>query len=652
MSGSAPLFRAGALAVSLLAVFISILFLRQQASMAAAAGLVGALAAVTASARLLDRHPLTPDDARTTGPILLRSAAWAFVLAVALVGLALTSTGGSDAWTHRLAVAAWLSSIVLGRLLVVPRLSGSTLPRSAAALIRAHRRDIVAAAVLFAGALTVRLLWLTDHPYPWSADEASVGLEARRILAGAIVNFFETGWSSQPNWSFVPTAISVGLLGDSIATVRLPSVVAGALAVVLTYAAGGQLFGRRVALVAAVCLATLPYHVHFSRLGFQNINDSLMSALVCWLAWRAVAGNSPARYYLAGVASGLCFYSYVGTRLVPVLAVGMLALLAIARRGYARDHRRGLAAFGLALVLTAAPQALFFARQPDIFRNRLNDESLLFNGWVARQAAETGATAWQVVAMQFTRTVLVFIASPAPGNLFASPGPYLGLLASVLFLVGMGYALARWRSPAHLVILAWFWSVVIIGGVLTMNPPANTRLLMTCPPLALLIGLGATRLSEHLVSSGVLPGRAVVPLVAGVVALITWQQSSFYLGEYRSRLYFQDANSEFAMEAGLKARELGPDTAIYVIGAPRVNAAIPTTRYIAPSNPRVDLSPDAVGTAIPPRQRRAAYFAIPENLHALATLAGRYPGGTRGRVYRRPKPGEVLFEYYIVEPTR
>jgi hypothetical protein len=45
---------------------------------------------------------------------------------------------------------------------------------------------------------------------------------------------------------------------------------------------------------------------------------------------------------------------------------------------------------------------------------------------------------------------------------------------------------------------------------------------------------------------------------------------------------------------------------------------------------------------------KAAFFAVPENHALLATIMEKYPGGETGFVYRKPKPEELLFEYYIL----
>lgn len=203
---------------------------------------------------------------------------------------------------------------------------------------------------------------------------------------------------------------------------------------------------------------------------------------------------------------------------------------------------------------------------------------------------------------------MVFIASPAPGNFFNSPNPYLTVFGSILFLLGMGYALAYLFQPRHFIMLIWFWAVILFGGILTLNPPANTRLLMTSPPVAILMALGAYKIVEYLQKFRSLPERAIAPVFLAVVCIISYQNINFYMFEYRNNLYFQDANGEYAMEIGLMAKNMGSDFKIFVLGAPRVYSGFPTFSFIAPDNPRADLSAESIPTLDLPTDQKAGFF--------------------------------------------
>ena len=227
-----------------------------------------------------------------------------------------------------------------------------------------NRKEVYVLLLVLGLALAMRTIYLSSHPYPWSGDEASIGSEAARILRGEVTNLFETGWSSQPNWSFIPAVITEAFLGQDILAVRLTSVVAGTLAVLFVFLAGRELFNSTVGLAAAAFLATLAYHMHFSRVGVNNVVDSLMSSLVFWLLAVGVRKDDARYYYTAGAAAGLCLYTYVGTRLVIALAVGSLLFLIIRNRGYLAAHWKHLGAFAAGGVLSGAGQMAFFARHP------------------------------------------------------------------------------------------------------------------------------------------------------------------------------------------------------------------------------------------------------------------------------------------------
>jgi hypothetical protein len=223
------------------------------------------------------------------------------------------------------------------------------------------------------------------------------------------------------------------------------------------------------------------------------------------------------------------------------------------------------------------------------------------------------------------------------------------MLGSILFLLGMGYALAYGLETRHFVILIWFWSVILFGGILTMNPPANTRLVMTSPPVSLLMALGAYKVLEYLKRFKILPEKFVAPVLMLIVGIITYQNVNFYMVEYRDKMYFQDANGEYAMEIGQMANQMGKDFQIVLLGAPRIFSSFPTFAFVAPDNPRTDLSADNLASFSPASNQPVGFFAVPENEALLQEIAQRFPGGKSGVVYRKSKPDELLFEYYILK---
>ena len=632
---------------SIVLLFVGVILLRARLWPAGTICLVLALIGFIYGMRLLEKSPLTTEELDTLRPLVPTFLVWLLVIGLSFISVFYVADNFKSPETDRIAAIAFAGSVILGLLAVWWKglKSRSWHPIEK---LKANRLETGLLAGVLLLSFLLRTIEMTSHPYPWSGDEASIGMEAIRILKGEVTNFFDTGWSSQPNWSFVPTAVTELIFGKNIIAIRMASAVAGTLAVLFVYLFGREMFNPAIALMAGAFLATMPYHVHFSRVGVANVVDSLVSAAMFWLLARGINRDDARYYYTAGAVAGLSIYTYAGTRLVLVLAALTFLFLILRQRRYLPTHWKHLLAFAGATILSAAPQAAYFVRHPDIFIGRFGQEGILFNGWLAGQVAMTGRSVGEILFTQFTRTTLVFIASAAPGNFFNSPEPYLTVIGSVLFLLGMAYALAHLMELRYFILLVWFWIVILFGGILTLNPPANTRLLMTTPAVALLLALGAYKILEYLQKFNLIKQRAFTPAMAALALILICQNVNYYMLTYRSNMYFQDANGEYAMEVGEIARSLGSNYRIFVLGEPRIFSSFPTMAFIAPDNPRTDLGAGSIGTFELPPGEKAAFFSIPENRALLAMIIEKYPGGETGHVFRKPKPDEMLFEYYVL----
>ena len=281
--------------------------------------------------------------------------------------------------------------------------------------------EVAAVVAIFGVALGLRLVWLLQHPYPWSGDEATVGTEAQQVLASRYPDLFNAGWSGNPFPAFIPTGIMQLIMGHSILAVRTTSAIIGALAVLFLYLLARELFGLKVALIAAAFLSSFPYHLNFSRVGFMTIQDTMVVTVTLWLVARALRTGRLSTYLWAGIASGLTVFAYVGGRWVLVLAVVFLAFVAWRTRRYLRLHVRQLAVYVGATAVTLAPMVVFFLQHLQDFGSRFNQVSIIQSGWLAHERARPGKTLASILLDQFTRSTLVYIAQPASGNFLTRP---------------------------------------------------------------------------------------------------------------------------------------------------------------------------------------------------------------------------------------
>ena len=164
------------------------------------------------------------------------------------------------------------------------------------------------------------------------------------------------------------------------------------------------------------------------------------------------------------------------------------------------------------------------------------------------------------------------------------------------------------------------------------------------------MALGSFKILEYLQKFRLVPQRAVAPLLLAVVLIISYQNINFYMFEYRNNMYFQDPNSEYAMETALMANDLRDIYHLYFLGEPRVFSGFPTIPFLAPKYPRADFTAEDLETLTLTPNQKVAFFAIPENRPLLEEISQKFPGGKRGLSYRKTRPGEVLFEYYILAP--
>ena len=635
--------------LSITLVIGGIMLMRRQDFIAGVILLVVALGLFYFSARAIEKNKPTGEETTILKPRIIPAL---FILAaINLAGLLIFNLTDYNRTPEldRLATTEWILSVLgfcIGVLWLVRWRPAR--PETVLEWLKVNKTEVVLVGSLFLAGLAARLVFLMQHPYPWTGDEAEIGLEAVRILTQEKTYLFDTGWSGQPNASFLPTMFSILVFGQTMFAVKLVSVLMGALSVLAMYLLAREWFGMEIAVIASAFLVAYPVHLQFSRIGVGNIFDSLMAPLVLWLVFRASRSGKIATYLLAGLLTGLAFYLYAGTRLVLALAVGAFIYIAVTQKEFLRANMAQLGVYLGGLLVTINPIAIFFLLHPGLFMTRIGQEGIFLNGWLEQTMAQTGRTVWQVLLDQFVQTVRVFFTGGTAANFLNFDRPYLTVLGSVFFLLGYGYSLLRLFDRRHFVLQMWFWSVIILGGVLTINPPANTRLVMISPLMGLFIALGAWQVSTIFLHLN-MKRTWVVALNALLLLVLTSQNLSFYFVHYWEERLFADMSGEVGMETGLELQQLGENYDYILFGDPIVYADIPTTVYLAPVNRKVNLTADTISEFSIQPGHGAFVVAIPENKHLLDRIMDQYPGGSLKTVNYKMM-NEVLYYAYTLPP--
>jgi 4-amino-4-deoxy-L-arabinose transferase-like glycosyltransferase len=545
---------------------------------------------------------------------------------------------------------------------------------------------------LAAIAFVLRAVALDSVPYTLAGDEAWFGLTARQVLSGELRNPFVTAYVSMPTLFYWPITWSLRLVGDGVAGLRLPSALVGTATVLMLYVLARRLWGRRTALLSATFLATYHYHIHYSRIGTNNIWDALFAVTLFWFLDRAVgamsdpdatrcqtattdrvassergetvastAGTGPERarfFILTGWVLGLSNYFYTGARLLPVLALAYVAFVAIGRRknltgATAARHWPGpLAAMLAAYLVTAGPMLMFAATHPDDWNARINQVGIIQSGWLAREPGLTGKGSVQILAGQFLRAAGAFHAFSDRTAFYGIDRPLLGFVPGILALLGMAWAAAHRRERRHFLVLAWFWAVILTGGMLTESPPSSQRLVMAIPAVALLVamgteqtvGLAARVLQPHVRSyENVALGLLVAAMGAGSIR--------FYFVDYSPSRVYGSAHAETGAMIGHYLQTLEGEYTAYFFGAPRIYWGFGTMAFLAPETPGVDvLEPLRAPPDFVDESRGALFIFLPERSGELAWVQEALPGGHL-REFHDPG-GRLRFLLYEAETAQ
>jgi hypothetical protein len=201
--------------ISIVLLLASIALLRAKFFGGGSICLLLALAGFIFSIRYLEKSPFTPAELDTLRPFLSSFGVWLLIISLTLISVLYVADNAKTTETDRVAAFAFVGSLILGLLAVWwgawRRRLGTVIET-----LKVNRVEAGLLLVVIFLAFALRTIGLASHPYPWSGDEASIGTEAFRILNGEITNYFDTGWSSQPNWSFMPTALTEILFGKGI----------------------------------------------------------------------------------------------------------------------------------------------------------------------------------------------------------------------------------------------------------------------------------------------------------------------------------------------------------------------------------------------------------------------------------------------------
>ncbi|AKM82820.1 hypothetical protein A2422_02525 [Candidatus Woesebacteria bacterium RIFOXYC1_FULL_31_51] len=185
--------------------------------------------------------------------------------------------------------------------------------------------------------------WRLDSYPAFNADEAAIGYNAYSLIKTGMDEHgnswpihFQSFNDYKPGLYFYTVIPFVKLLGLNEWAVRIPGAFAGVLTVLVLYYLTLEIFKKylnikeneNLALITSGMLAISPWHIHFSRGGWEVNLATFFIVLGTWLFIKFINTREKAYYLILSFFSFiLSLYTYHAARIVvPLLGLGLLVI--------------------------------------------------------------------------------------------------------------------------------------------------------------------------------------------------------------------------------------------------------------------------------------------------------------------------------------
>jgi 4-amino-4-deoxy-L-arabinose transferase-like glycosyltransferase len=421
--------------------------------------------------------------------------------------------------------------------------------------LQIQRSDIFAISALLLVGFLVGTYQLQKLPSSIMGDEGAFWNTASAIAEKEYrPDFFGFGVYSYPIAGSIYQAWFIKIFGSTLWSWRFASVFIAVLAVIPTYLLARELYSRRIALLSGGIMVLTPYFIAFERLGYNNSQAILPTALTLYLLYAGLRRNSLFYLYLGGVIAGFGFYTYPAARLGFISALLFLIVLLFSQ--IAHGIRLKMAtrqvsstvenkplkstlilaiAFILGWVVTTvlhlgygyavSPENLshktaesFFAnidyanalfRKEELFRDyppiEIGYEQLFYRPDLYARLLTRG----------IIRSFLVFHHDQLITEHFIS-GPLTGPWAPCFYLLGLILTIAGMRQVNNRLLAIWFFMGLLLLSIINTFPPRHQHLVSIIPSMSILIALGIVLVADTF-SHFVRKRRA---LLSGIMAVI------------------------------------------------------------------------------------------------------------------------------------
>ncbi len=386
-----------------------------------------------------------------------------------------------------------------------------------------HKLFLLAILIL---AAFLRLYKITEVPPGVNRDEASIGYTAYSLLQTGkdeYGRFFPLSFESFGDWK-LPLYIYITLpfvkvFGLNELAVRLPSVIAGTLTILLTYFLVQELLKSSrltsyISLLTSLLLAISPWHLHLSRVESESNLAVFLIVAATLLFLKGANGKRPALVAGSLLLFALTYFTYHGNHVFTTLL--LIGLCLFYHKKIPRTPSVMVSTVvSLALIVFVLSQTFLGADKTKLSGISIFGDPYVIhekielpraqhanpNGLVARLSHNRVVFAIETIGQNYIKAFspeFLFIKGggnaahniPNFGNLYLVEAPffYLGIFVLIFFVFSKNSSFVIRHSS----FLVWWLLISPIAASITKDAPHTNRMFAIFPLPPILVALGIT----------------------------------------------------------------------------------------------------------------------------------------------------------------
>jgi len=301
---------------------------------------------------------------------------------------------------------------------------------------RLSRQECLFLIIIIVSASVLRLWDLGNIGF--NGDEAVYSGQAATLAGNEESTKYFSIYRAHPLFLQFIVSIFFSSFGVSDSIARIAPAIFGILTVIFVYFIGKELYDKRVAMVAAIVMTIIPYHIIVSRQVLLDVPLSFFSTLTLFFVIRYLRQDKEIHWlYFIGASSGLSFLSKeVG---IFVLVASIISLIVTKKFSFKK-----LAIIGSSFLLATSPF------------------------WIPiltiQEAQQTALSYWQWQTSRDQNQPDTFYLE----ILFRDA---LGLVLTGLFIISLFYLwkVGKLKSPKVIVLLIWIGTTLLLFQLLPIK---------------------------------------------------------------------------------------------------------------------------------------------------------------------------------------